>query len=86
MLFGAAPTAQRVKELPAAAGDVGSILGLGRSPGGKQGNPLQYSCLGNPTDRGACRATVQGVSKSWTRPSDYHFHFQMLFRAQRSNK
>ena len=65
MLFGAAPTAQRVKELPAAA-DVGSILGLGRSPGGKQGNPLQYSCLGNPTDRGACTATVQGVSKSWT--------------------
>ena len=80
--------AQWVKSLPATAGDavdVGSIPGLGRSPSGKQGSPLQYSCLGNPTDRGAWRATVQGVSKSWTRLSDYQFHFQMLFRAQRSN-
>ena len=47
-----------------AAGDVGSIPGLGRSPGGGNGNPLQYSCLGNPVDRGAWQATVHGVTKS----------------------
>ena len=50
-----------VKNLPGNAGDVrdaGSIPGLGRSPGGGHGNPLQYSCLENPMDRGACRATV----------------------------
>ena len=46
--------------------DVGLIPGLGRSPGGEHGNPLQYSCLENPMDRGAWRATVLGVSKSWT--------------------
>ena len=46
-----------------AAGDMGSILGLGRSLG--VGNPLQYSCLENPMDRGAWWATVQGVTKSW---------------------
>ena len=42
-----------VKNLPANAGDEGSISGSGRSPGEGNGNPLQYSCLGNPTDRGA---------------------------------
>ena len=42
-----------VKNLPASAGDVGSIPGLGRSPGEGNSNPLQYSCLGNPTDSGA---------------------------------
>ena len=42
-------------------GDLGSILGLGRSPGGGHGNPLQYSCLENSMDRGACRATFHGV-------------------------
>ena len=52
-----------VKNLPANAGDVGLIPGLGRSPGGGNGNPLQYSCLGNPTDREAWRATVHGVAK-----------------------
>ena len=45
------------------AGDVGLIPGLGRSPGGRNGNPLQYSCLRNPTDRGAWLATVHGVAK-----------------------
>ena len=53
------------KNLPANAGDVGSIPGLGRSLGGND-NPLQDSCLGNPMDRGAWRAMVHGVSKSWT--------------------
>ena len=51
-----------VKNPPANAGDTGSILGLGRSPGEGNGNPLQYSCLGNPTDTGAWRATVYGAA------------------------
>ena len=45
------------------AGNAGSIPGLGRSPGGGNGNPLQYSCLENPMDRGAWRATVYAVAK-----------------------
>ena len=55
-----------VKNLPANAGDirdVGSIPGLGRSPGEGNGNPLLYSCLGNPMDRGDWRATIHGVVK-----------------------
>ena len=52
-----------VKNLPANAGGVGSIPGLGRSPGEGNGNPLQYSCLGNPMDRGAWWAIVHGVAK-----------------------
>ena len=59
-----------VKNLPAIAGDVrtvGSIPGLGRCPGGGHGNPVQYSCLENPIDRGAWRATVHRVAKSQTR-------------------
>ena len=52
-----------VKNLPSNAGDVGSVPGLGRSPGEGNGNPLQCSCLGNPMDRGAWRATVHGVTK-----------------------
>ena len=47
-----------------AAGDVGSIAGSGRSPGGGHGNPLQYSCLENPMDRGAWRATIHTAAKS----------------------
>ena len=46
------------------AEDMGLILGLGRFPGGGSGNPLQYSCLKIPTDRGAWRALVHGVAKS----------------------
>ena len=46
--------------------DLGSIPGLGRSPGGGHGNPLQYSCLENPKDKGARRPTVHRVAKSWT--------------------
>ena len=48
------------------AGDPGSIPGWGRSPGGGNGNPCQYSCLENPMDREAWRATVHGVAKSQT--------------------
>ena len=62
-----------VKNLPANAGDAvdaGLIPGLGRSPGEGNGNPLQYSCLGNPMDRGAWQATVHGVTKNQTQLSD----------------
>ena len=52
-----------VKNLPANAGDESSIPEWGRSPGQGIGNPLQYSCLGNPKDRGAWQATVHGVAK-----------------------
>ena len=52
-----------VKNLPVNAGDVGSIPGLGRSPGEGNGGPLQYSCLGNPMDRGVWWATIHGISK-----------------------
>ena len=53
-----------VKNLPANIGDMGLIPGLGRSPGEGNGNPLQYSCLGNSMDRGAWWATVHGVADS----------------------
>ena len=59
-----------VKNPPANAGDAkdtNSIPGSGRSPGEGNGNPLQYSCLDNPMDRGAWRATVLGIAKSQTR-------------------
>ena len=58
-----------IKNLPAYAGDareVGLIPGLGRFPGVGNGNPLQYSCLGNSMDRGAWQAIVHGVTKSRT--------------------
>ena len=58
-----------VKNPPANAGDIrdmGLIPGSGRYLGGGNGNLLQYSCLENPMDRGAWRATVHGVTKSWT--------------------
>ena len=55
-----------MKNLPADAGDtgdLGSVPGSGRSPGGGNGNPLPYSCLENPMDRGARRVTAHGVAK-----------------------
>ena len=52
-----------VKNLPVNAGDADSIPGSERSPGGENSNPLQYSCLENPTDRGGWWATVRGVAK-----------------------
>ena len=52
-----------VKNLPASAGDMGSIPGLRRSPGEGNGNPLQYPCLGNSIDRRAGPAAVHGVAK-----------------------
>ena len=53
-----------LKNLPASAGDAGLLPGLGRSPGEGNGNPLQYSWLENPIDRGACQAIIHGVAKS----------------------
>ena len=54
------------KESTCSARDLGSIPGLGRSPGGGHGNPLQYSCLENPKDRGAWRPAIYGVTESQT--------------------
>ena len=58
-----------VQSLPTNAGDTGDaglVAGSGGAPGEGNGNPLQYSCLGNHMDRGSWRATVHGVTKSWT--------------------
>ena len=60
------------KESACNAGDQGLIPGLGKSPGEGNGNPLQYSRLRNSMNRGARQALVHGVTKSWTRLSDYH--------------
>ena len=60
------PGGSVVKNPSANAGDAGLIPGLGRSPGERNGNPVQYSCLENPIDRGAWQTTVLGVAKSWT--------------------
>ena len=68
------PGGSVVKSTPANAGDArdpGLIPGSGRSPGKGNGNPLQYSCLENPMDRGAWWVTIQEVSKIWTPHSDW---------------
>ena len=65
------PGGTLVKNSPANAGDTVLTPGSGRSPGEGNSNRLQYSCLENPMDRGAWRATVHGVAKSWTRPSTH---------------
>ena len=71
-----------VKNSPAKAGDTrdaGSILGSGRCPGEINGNPLLYSCLENPTNRGAWQATVHGVTKNWTPLNVHHIlYFPIL--------
>ena len=54
--------------------DAVSVPGLGRSPGGGHGNPLQYSCLENPMDRGAWQATVHGVTEHQTRQKQLGMH------------
>jgi len=63
ILLGA--TSEEEKNLPSNAGDVRSVPGLERSPGEGNGYSFQYSCLGNPMDKGALRATVYGVPKCW---------------------
>ena len=62
------------KESACYAEDLSYISGLGSSPGEGNGYLLQYSCLENPMDRGACQATVHGVTKSRKWLSDFHFH------------
>ena len=68
------PDGSMVKNQPANVADVGSIPGSGRSPGEGNGNPLQYSYLGNPMDRGAWRAIVHGVAKE----SDMTYQLNIL--------
>ena len=78
----ASQVALMVKNPPANAGDIrdtGSIPGLGRSPRGGNGNPLQYSCLENSMDRGAWWATAHGVTKSQTRLRDLaHAYLELV--------
>ena len=62
------------------AADAGLMPGSGRSPGKGNGNPLQYSCLRNPMDRGAWQATVRGVAKSQTRLEQLSTHTHMTFK------
>ena len=65
------PSGSVVENSPANAGDVDLIPGWRRSPGKRNDNPFQYSCLGNPMNEGAWRATVHGVTKSQLQLSDY---------------
>ena len=72
-----------VKDPPVNAGDrrdVGSIPGWGRSPGGGHSNPLQYSCLENPLERGAWWAISHSVAESWTRLKGLSMHKLVLVR------
>ena len=68
-VYGGFPDGSASKE-SACNADVGLIPGLGRSLGGENSNPLHYSCLRNPIDKGAWWATVHGVAKSWTQLSN----------------
>ena len=74
-----------VKNPPANAENVralGLIPGLGRSPEGGHGNPLQYSCLENPMDRGACWCIVHGIKKSWTGLKQLSTHAVIVYTCQ----
>ena len=66
LAFHLIPSGSDGQESACNAGDLGSMPGLGRSPGEGNGNPFQYSCLENSMDRGAWQATVHVVAKSWT--------------------
>ena len=70
-----------MKQSACNAGDLGSIPGLGRSPGEGHGNPLQYSCLEESIDRGAWKATVHGIAKCWTWLSDKNFGLNLYWWA-----
>ena len=78
------PVGSDGKEYTCIAGDLGLIPGLGRSPGGRHGNPLQYSSLENPMDRGAWWAAVHGVAKSQTRLSDQVHNENLLYSTENS--
>ena len=76
--FWASVVAQTLKNLPTMWETWVQSLSLGRSSGERNGNPLQYSCLGNPIDRGAWRVTVHGVAKSQTRLNKQHTHITYI--------
>ena len=80
------PGGSEVKASACNAGDLGSIPGLGRSPGEGDGNPLQYSCLENPMDREVRWATVYGVAKSRTQLSDFTFTFSFSLHTKINSK
>ena len=80
--FHSLQVAQRLKRLPAMRVTWVRSLGREDSPGEGNGNPLQYSCLENPMDRGAWWATVHGIAKSRTRLSNFTFHFHFSFHIQ----
>ena len=73
------PGGSEVKASACNEGNPGLIPGLGKSPGEGNGNPLQYSCLGNPMDEGAWWPTVHRIAKSWTRLSDFTIFIQVPF-------
>ena len=75
------PAGSHGKESACNAGNLGLIPGSGRSPVGGTGNPLQSSCLENPTDRAAWRATVHEVTKSQTQLSDFTFFSSQCFNS-----
>ena len=66
------------KESACNVGDLSLIPGSGRSPGEGNGNPLQYSCLKNPMDRGAWQGIAHSIAESWTQLSDFITHSLML--------
>ena len=72
------PAGSEVKASACNAGDPGSIPGSGRSPDEGNGNPLQYSGLGNPMDRGAWWTIIHGVAKSWTQLSNKHLSSKII--------
>ena len=78
------PGGSLVKNLLANSGDMGSIPGSGRSPGEGHGDPLQYSCLENPMDRGAWRATVHGVSTKQRQLVHATMRMNLKMRSERS--
>ena len=80
------PYGSEGKEFATSAGDLGSIPGSGRSPGEGNSNPLQHSCLDNPINRGAWRATSHRVAKSQTQLSNWHFHFLLWIKTANNLK
>ena len=74
------PHGSESKESACNAGDTGLIPGSGRSPGGGHGNPLQYSCLENPIERGAWQAIVHGVAKSQALLKQLRMHTNMVMK------
>ena len=83
ILFHDSPSGSVVKNLPANAGDLGSIPGSGRSPGEGNGNPFQYSCLGNSVDRGTWWAIVHGVANDFD--TTYGLNNNILFHTHKSS-